>query len=323
MTAELGGLFALDVEPIGVALKEQKKPKKKKSKTMEEAEKMSELLAQINEYVVLDIETTGLTPQKGGRIIELAGVRVRDGKIVDTFSQFIYPEMKIYRQTIELTGITNEMLAGQPVYGKVLPEFHKFIGNSVIVAHNAIFDWNRFLVYYFERVGIKVHNEVIDTLKLAKLYQPEQDSYKLEALCQSHGITLDNAHRAINDTIATAYLTIAFKRKFADKQNNTSLFVMGEEVEFKPEVKPEPSLPNKKTTFKIRRISYWEKALTKKNKMQRIYVNIGIGNVYFDIPTQTWYNKDVKEPICFESLEKQVLKTLNLKNQVDLCFYRN
>jgi DNA polymerase-3 subunit epsilon len=322
MTTKLGGLFALDVETGELPLKEQAKPKKKKkSKTLEEAEKMSELLAQLNEYVVLDIETTGLTPQKGGRIIELAGVRVRDGKIVDQFSQFIYPEMKIYKQTIELTGITNEMLAGQPVYGKVLPEFHKFIGNSVIVAHNAIFDWNRFLIYYFDRVGIKVQNEVIDTLKLAKLFQPGQESYKLEALCKLHGISLDNAHRAINDTIATAYLTIAFKQKFADKQHNTNLFILGEEVEIKVEV--ETPLPTKKTSFKIRRISYWEKALTKKNKMQRIYVNIGIGNVYFDIATQTWYNKDVKEPICFESLEKQVLKTLNLKEQVDLCFYRN
>lgn len=322
MTTQLGGLFALDIETEEItSVQEQKKPKKKKSKTIEEAEKMSELLSQINEYVVLDIETTGLTPQKGGRIIELAGVRVRNGKIEEQFSQFIYPEMKIYGKTIELTGITNEMLAGQPVYGKVLPEFHKFIGNSVIVAHNAIFDWNRFLVYYFERCGIKVQNEVIDTLKLAKLYHPEQDSYKLIELCTLHGITLDNAHRAINDTIATAYLTIAFKGKFADKLKENSLFVLGEEVEVKPE--PQPDIPNKKTSFKIRRISYWEKAITKKKKMQRIYVNIGIGNVYFDIPTQTWYNKDVKEPICFESLEKQVLKTLRLKDQVDLCFYRN
>ena len=82
-------------------------------------------------------------------------------------------------------------------------------------------------------------------------------------------------------------------------------------------------VPKLKKIFKIRRVSYWEKDLTKKKKMQRIYVNIGIGNVYFDIPTQTWYNKDVKEPICFQSLEDQVIKSLNLKSQVDLCFYRN
>ena len=292
---------------------------KKKSKTIEEAEKMSSLLAQVDEYVVLDIETTGLTPQKGGRIIELAGVKVRDGKIVDEFSEFIYPEMKIYKQTIELTGITNEMLAGKPVYGQVLPKFHSFIGNSVIVAHNAIFDWDRFLVYYFERVGIKVQNQVIDTLKLAKLYHPEQDSYKLEALCKLHGIPLENAHRAINDTRATAYLTIAFKKLYAKIEDGISdLFSL---QDANSEV-VEPIIPAKKTTFKIRRISYWEKDLTKKKKMQRIYVNIGIGNVFFDIPSQTWYNKDVKEPICFESLENQVLKALNLKSQVDLCFYR-
>jgi len=317
MTTELGGIFALDVE-TGEIKKEEKNKKKKRSKTIEEAEIMSALLSQTNEFVVLDIETTGLTPQKGGRIIEIGAVLVRDNAIVDEFSQFIYPEMKIYKQTIQLTGITNEMLAGKPVYGKVLPEFHKFIGDRVIIAHNSIFDWERFLVYYFERVGIKVKNQVIDTLKLAKLYHPGQSSYKLQELCKVHGITLNNAHRAIFDATATAELAIIFKEKFTKKEEGVSNLL---ELD-KPEEFKEPQ-QEKKTTFKIRRVSYWEKPITKKKKMQRIYVNIGIGNVYFDIPTQTWYNKDVKEPICFESLERQVLKTLKLQNQVDLCFYRN
>lgn len=318
MTTELGGIFALDAE-TGEVKADKKNQKKKKSKTIEEAEVMSALLAQINEYVVLDIETTGLTPQKGGRIIEIGAVRVKDSKIVDRYSQFIYPEMKIYNKTIELTGITNEMLTGQPVYGQALPEFHKFLGNSVVVAHNAIFDWDRFLVYYFERVGIKVQNQVIDTLKLSKLYHPELSLYNLGEMCKLHGIILNNAHRAIYDAEATGKLAMIFKQKFANKEDGIqSLFDID-----KPLETSEPAPQRKKTTFKIRRISYWEKPITKKKKMQRIYINIGIGNVYFDIPTQTWYNKDVKEPICFESLESQVLKTLKLQNQVDLCFYRN
>lgn len=296
--------------------------KTKKTKTIQEAEKMSSLLAETEEYVVLDIETTGFTPLKGGRIIELAGVRVRGGKFVEQFSQFIYPETKIYKQTIELTGITNEMLAGQPVYGQVLPKFHQFIGNSLIVAHNSIFDWDRYLVYYFGKVGLKVQNQVVDTLKLAKLYHPGQDSYKLAEVCKLHGISIENAHRAIDDTIATAHLAIAFKEKYARKEDGVQDLFGFSESEVKT---PEPVLevPKLKKIFKIRRVSYWEKDLTKKKKMQRIYVNIGIGNVYFDIPTQTWYNKDVKEPICFQSLEDQVIKSLNLKSQVDLCFYRN
>jgi len=321
MSVELGGLFAVDeADRPETSLRKQKQEKgkkeKKKSKTILEAEAMSEILAQTNEYVVLDIETTALMPQKGGRIIEIGAVRVRNGKIVDRYAQFIYPEMKIYKQTIELTGITNEMLQGQPVYGKALPEFHQFIGDSVIVAHNAIFDWDRFLLYYFERVGIKATNKVVDTLKLSKLYHPEQKSYKLLEVCKLHGITLDNAHRAIYDAIATAQLTISLKNKFLkDGEEHVPLLNDKEKIQ--------TALHQKKTTFKIRRISYWEKNITKQKKMQRIYVNIGIGNVYFDISSQTWYNKDVKVPICFESLENQVLKALSLKNQVDLCFYRN
>lgn len=292
----------------------------KKSKTLVEAEKMSSLLAKVNEFVVLDIETTSLMPQKGGKIIEIGAVRVRNNEIVDEYSQFIYPESKIYKKTIELTGITNEMLEGQPVYGQALPEFYQFIGNSVIIAHNAIFDWDRFLLYYFEKVGIKATNQVIDTLKLSKLYHPNRDSYKLGDLCESHGIGLEQAHRAIHDAKATAQLAILYKKNYAKAEDELmDLFDFAEE-----EVKAKsPQPPQQRTTFKIRRISYWEKAITKKKKLQRIYVNIVIGNVYFDIPTQTWYNKDVKEPISFEALEQQVLKKLGLKNRIDLCFYRN
>lgn len=312
MATELGGLFALDVEE-SVALKPIKA--KKKSKTLEDAEAMSQLLALHNEFVVLDIETTGLTPQKGGKIIEIGAVKVSNNAIVEQYSQFIYPESKIYKKTIELTGITNEMLAGQPVYGKVLPEFHQFIGNHPIVAHNAIFDWDRFLIHYFEKVGLKVQNKVIDTLKLSKLYHPSLKSHKLSELCLLYGVELNNAHRAIYDAIATAEVLIHIKKAFIKSRE------IYDEETVKEVIKT--NTPDKKKSFKIRKITYWEKPVTQKRKLQRIYVNIAIGNVYFDILTQTWYNKDVKVPICFESLEKQVLKTLNLNTQVDLCFYRN
>lgn len=288
---------------------------KKKTKTILEAEQMTGLLAGVSEYVVLDIETTGLAPSKGGRIIEIAGIRVKDGKLVQKFSEFIHPEAKIYGKTIELTGITNEMLEGKRTYREVLPDFHKFIGNHLVVAHNSIFDWDRFLVHYFEKCGIQVQNEVVDTLKLAKLFHPELSSYKLADVCAFYDVTLENAHRAINDTIATAKMVVKMKEKHVDSSSyggNIFASVM--------DSPPQPSIKNK---FSIKGISYWEKALTKKKKYQRIYVNIGIGSVYFDIPSKTWYNKDVKENICFESLEQHVIKTLNLKNQVDLCFYRN
>lgn len=288
---------------------------KKKTKTILEAEKMSGLLAGVSEYVVLDIETTGLHPSKGGFIIEIAGIRVKDGKMVQKFSEFIHPEMKIYSKTIELTGITNEMLEGKRTYREVLPDFHRFIGNHLVIAHNSIFDWDRFLIYYFERCGIQVKNQVVDSLKLAKLFHPELTSYKLAEVCKFYDVPLENAHRAINDTIATAKMMIKMKERHVDSSSYAdNIFATVVEAP------PEPIIRNK---FTIKQVAYWEKAVTKTKKYQRIYVNIGIGKVYFDIPTQTWYNKDVKENICFDSLEQQVIKMLNLKNQVDLCFYRN
>lgn len=290
---------------------------KRRTKSTGEAEKMNSLLARTDEYVAFDLEMTGLSPQKGGRIIEIGAVRVRNGKIIDKYEQLIYPEQKIYKKTIELTGITNEMLEGKPVYGQALPEFYEFIGDSVLVSHNAVFDWDRFLLFFFEKVGIIPVNRVIDTLKLSKFYLPEQDSYKLGDLCKLYDISLDNAHRAIHDAIALAQLTQVFKNQYAKVEHGiNNLF------DYLPE-EPIKKIPPRRN-FKIRRISYWEKNVTKNKKMQRIYVNIGIGNVYFDIPTQTWYNKDVKGvPIDFKALEEQVLKVLNLNTRMDLCFYRN
>lgn len=287
-----------------------------KSKTMEKAEIMNQILGRIRSFVTLDIETTALSPDKGGRIIEIAGVKVENGQIVDTYSQLIYPESKIYRKTIEITGITNEMLEGQPVYGQVLPEFYQFLGNSVVVAHNANFDWNRYLMYFFKKVGIQVTNEVVCTLTLSKLYYPERKTYKLEEVCNMNGISIPNHHRALDDALATAQLAIFYQKEFASQQGMLDLFSQ-------PMEETDPIPVKTRTTFKIRRVRYWEKPITKKKKMQRIYVNMTIGSVYFDIPTQTWYNKDVEGCIDFNSLEQAVLKYLKLDSVLDLCFYRN
>jgi len=288
-----------------------------KSKTIQKAESMNQLLGKIRTFVTLDIETTALSPDKGGRIIEIAGVKVENGEIVDTFSQLIYPESKIYKKTIEITGITNEMLEGKPVYGQVLPDFYQFLGNSVVVAHNANFDWNRYLTYFFKKVGIQVANEVICTLTLSKLYYPERKTYKLEEMCNLNGINIPNHHRALDDAIATAHLAIAYQKEFAPQ--TSGLWDLFDQ----PITEADPTPMNMKTTFKIRRVRYWEKPITKKKKMQRIYVNMSIGSVYFDIPTQTWYNKDVEGCIDFGALEQAVLKYLKLNSVVDLCFYRN
>lgn len=291
--------------------------KEKKAETLKRGELMSGILAQSPSFITLDIETSGLSPDKGGFIIELAGVKVVNGEIVERFTELIHPGVKIYAKTTELTGITNEMLVGKPAYGQVLPRFHKFIGNLPVVAHNSMFDWDRFLLHYFKKVGIIAKNQVVDTLALAKMYYPERKSYKLQELCTLNGIVIESHHRALDDAEATAKLAILFQKQFANSVVVGDLFTEPQAFH-----QAEPT-PTPKTSFRIKRAKYWEKEITKKKKMQRIYVQLSIGNVYFDIPTQTWYNKDVKESLDFEALQEAVLKHLNIPSVLDLCFFRN
>ncbi|WPS85384.1 3'-5' exonuclease (plasmid) [Brevibacillus halotolerans] len=311
----------------------------KVKKVSEKALQMHELLLSSKRLVVCDIETTGFSPDKGGRIIEVAGVKIENDKIVDTYNKLINPEQKIYdKKIIELTGITNEMLVGKPVFGQVLPEFYQFIGDAVFVAHNAMFDWDRYLSFYFKKVGIIAKNSVICTRELSKIYFPyrkvKQDGeekakgYDLKGLCADNGILIENHHRALADSEALARLLLLYKREYAPKYVSTGVALppqpdlFGEssvsQMEYKEE--KEKTVP---TAFKVKRVSYWEKAITKQKKMQRIYVLLSIGSVYFDIPTKTWYNKDVLGAVNFEEVNQRVLSYLKMSSKEELCLYRN
>lgn len=299
----------------------------KKPKVSEKALEMNALLLHSKRFVVGDIETTGFSPDKGGRIIEVAGVKIEDGKIVDTFNQLINPEQKIYDKTIELTGITNEMLEGKPVFGQVLPEFYTFIGDAVFVAHNANFDWDRYLKVYFKKVGIIANNPVVCTKVLSKLYLPHLPKHDLKELCKEAGVELANHHRALDDSIALAHVLIHYIKNHAPKYGSTGEIepiqpdLFAESIDVQESKKP--ASVETPSAFKIKRVSYWEKNITKQKKMQRIYVLLSIGTVYFDIPTKTWYNKDVKVAVDFDEVNRRVLDYLKLGSKEELCQYRN
>jgi DNA polymerase III subunit epsilon len=316
---------------------------KKQSKNLDKAKEMNDILYLGKEFVVIDLETTTLSPEKGGMIIEVAGVKIKDNQIVDTFNQLINPERKIYSRVTELTGITNEMLEGKPVYGEVLPQFYRFIGNAIVVAHNAPFDWDRYLLHFFPKVGIFPTNKVIDTLLLSKLYFPNKSRYSLDEMCKELGIKLENHHRALNDSLATAEMLILFKKKYATQLYNPSFVLEGEqmdlfnlafemeeesvtEVPLQLEIEDaskEKNEPQAKKEYRIKRVKYWEKQVNKNRCYRRLYVTLSNGTVYFDVSTKTWYNKDIKESIDFEALNESVLRYLNLQNVEELCNYRN
>jgi DNA polymerase III subunit alpha, Gram-positive type len=158
------------------------------------------------EFVVLDIETTGLCTEKD-RITEIGAVKVRDGKIVDEYSTFVNPEMSIPEFVQKLTGITNETVKDAPLIAQVLPEFLEFAGTATLVAHNAPFDLG-FIRHNARASGLKLANPVLDTLQLSRAMFPELGRHKLNIVAKHLGVTLENHHRAVDDSKATAEIFI-------------------------------------------------------------------------------------------------------------------
>ena len=158
-------------------------------------------------YVVFDVETTGLSTAYD-TIIELAAVKIKGGHVIDKYESFANPHHALSATTIELTGITDDMVRNAPEVEQVIHEFHAFIEDAIVVAHNASFDMG-FLYTGYKKYGLEetVH-PVIDTLELARLLHPTMKNHRLNTLCKKFGIELTQHHRAIYDTEATGYLLL-------------------------------------------------------------------------------------------------------------------
>ena len=150
-----------------------------------------------DEYIVLDIETTGLS-FRTEKITEIGAVRVKNGEIVDTFECFVNPEIPIPQKIVEITHITDDMVKDAETIENVMPKFLDFIGNLKLVAHNADFDVG-FLKYNAENLGLTMNNEYIDSLALSRQLFPEFKKHKLGILAEKLGINVENAHRALDD----------------------------------------------------------------------------------------------------------------------------
>ncbi|MFC3797761.1 PolC-type DNA polymerase III [Cohnella sp. GCM10012308] len=154
-------------------------------------------------FVVFDIETTGLSVT-ANKIIELAGVKVTGGREIGRFSTFIDPHEPIPYNIQQLTSITDEMVAGAPELEPKLIEFLEFAGDAVLVAHNARFDIG-FIQHNCKQLGLpQPSNPVLDTLELARYLHPTMKNHRLNTLSNLYKVSLENHHRAIDDTIALA-----------------------------------------------------------------------------------------------------------------------
>ena len=155
------------------------------------------------EYVVFDIETTGLSITNC-KIIELAGVKYKNGEEIGRFATFIDPHEKIPYHIQQLTNITDDMVRGAPELEPKLREFIEFARGSVLVAHNARFDMG-FIQASCKGIGIpEVDNPVLDTLELARFLHPGMKNHRLNTLAAKYKSSLESHHRAIDDSIALA-----------------------------------------------------------------------------------------------------------------------
>ncbi len=167
-------------------------------------------------FVVFDVETTGLSTAYD-TIIELAAVKIKDGKVIDTFERFANPHKPLTAKIIELTHITDDMLVDAPEADQVVTEFREFIGDSIVVAHNASFDMG-FLYTAYKKAGIQdVAHPVIDTLELSRMLNPTLKSHRLNTLSKKYGIELTQHHRAIYDTEATGELMLHLLKEAKEK----------------------------------------------------------------------------------------------------------
>lgn len=153
-------------------------------------------------FVVFDIESTGLSPASD-MITEIGAVKIEDGVIVDRFSRFVNPMRPIPEKVVELTRITNEMVADEPPIEVVIKDFVEFIGDATLVAHNAEFD-TAFIRRDMDKVGLKFDFPVLDTLYLSRAILNDLKRFNLSAICKKLGVNLEGAHRAVNDAEATA-----------------------------------------------------------------------------------------------------------------------
>lgn len=168
-----------------------------------------------DEYVIFDLETTGFYPGKDG-ITEIGAVKIKNGEIIDNFSTFVNPERHIPQEVTSLTGITDEMVAEAPKFKQALPKFLTFIGDAVLVAHNADFDM-RFIRYFCKEMDREVNNTVLDTLELGRVLLTDLKNYKLNTLAKELGVKLENHHRAVDDALATAKIFMEFIHMLRNK----------------------------------------------------------------------------------------------------------
>jgi DNA polymerase III subunit epsilon len=157
-------------------------------------------------YVAFDLETTGLNPSEGDEVVSIAGVRIVNGRILttETFERLVNPGRPIPEASIRFHRITDEMVGDKPPLAMVLPAFHRFATDAVLVAHNAAFD-----VTFLHRAAEGVFDQpVVDTLLLSAHLDPTETDHSLDAIAARLGLNVVDRHSALSDALLTAAILL-------------------------------------------------------------------------------------------------------------------
>ncbi len=168
-------------------------------------------------YSVFDTETTGLLPSEGDEIIQMGAVRVVNNRLLrqEIFDQLVDPGIPLKPEGIPIHGITEAMVNGQPRLDVVLPAFHEFCAETVLVAHNAAFDL-RFFQLKEDSLGVRFTQPVLDTLLLSAVIHPSQESHRLESIAERLGINVIGRHTALGDAFVTGEVFLKMIPLLAD-----------------------------------------------------------------------------------------------------------
>ena len=171
------------------------------------------------QYVAFDLETTGLS-SKHDRIIEIGAVLMENGQESDRFQTFVDPEMRLQKDTIDLTGITDNMLKGAPKLEEVFPKFLEFVGDRVLVAHNADFDTG-FIRAACEKLGYTYSFTSADTLVMAQNLLPHLSKFKLDVVANALNLPEFNHHRAADDAVTCGLIAAKLFEKMEEMDIHT------------------------------------------------------------------------------------------------------
>lgn len=173
----------------------------------------------LNNYVAVDLETTGLN-KKTDKIIEIGAIKFKEGMEPQVYTRFVKPGIHISDQIVNIVGITDEMVEDAPYIDEIIGEFIEFTEDLPLLGHNLMFDYG-FLKQAAVNNSYSFEKDGLDTLKIARKYLSNLESRKLDDLCKYFGIADENHHRAWNDARVTVELYEILCKKFEGCGNSS------------------------------------------------------------------------------------------------------